>query len=286
MSSAGSDGSETSGISGDSSNYRLDASDSVINFDVFNDDDDDTTSDDDGSVASQLNKNDLRAPMVEEAKQLGYMRCLVLVLLLLTAVLVSTGTYVALNAQEVSSVSHQYTLYTGTIQDASEFHQFSISEALGDMVDSITAYAGQSNQTFPYVTLEKEFEVMGRHALQGAGADVVFFMPLVTDVAAWNNYSLRKDWWSESVSIATRASWTPHPDLFKDNGRLPLHGRNESKGDAPIAGNDDVVHMPLWMVSPPPFATQGINLDMMSFPWMQRIAPSLTLLDEGESLHC
>jgi hypothetical protein len=281
MSSSGSDGSETSGISGDSSNYRLDASDSVINFDVFNDDDDDTTSDD-GSVDSQLNKNDLRAPMVEDAKQLGYMRCLVLVLLLLTAILVSTGTYVALNAQEVSSVSHQYTLYAGTIQDASEFHQFSISEALGDMVDSIVAYANRSNQTFPYVTLEKQFEVLGRHAMQGAGAEVVFFMPLVTDVAAWNNYSLDKDWWSDSVSIATRASWTPHPDLFKDNGRRPIHGGNDTSREAPIVHDDNGVHMPLWMVSPPPFATQGINLDMMSFPWMQRIAPSLTILDSGE----
>jgi hypothetical protein len=281
MSSSGSESSGTSGISGDSSNYRLDASDSVINYDVFNGDDDDTTSDD-GSEASQVDKNDLRAPMVEEAKQLGYMRCLVLVLLLLTAILVSTGTYVALNAQDVSTVSHQYTLYTGTMEDATEFHQFSISEAFSSMVDSIAAYASQSNQTFPYVTLEKEFEVIGRHAIQGGGADVVFFMPLVTDVDAWNKYSLAKDWWGESVSIAIRANWTQHPDLFEENGRMPLHIRNETSGDTPIAEDDKGVHMPLWMVSPPPIATQGINLDMMSFPWMQRIAPSLTILDEGE----
>jgi hypothetical protein len=282
MSSSGSERSDSSGFD-DSSAFQSSGTDdgaSCADYYLQGGDDSDSDSSAEASMFSYHKKNDLRAPVVEETRQLGFMRCLVFFLLLVTAILVSTATYVALNAQEVAASSSQYSLYSVTVTDASAAHKFTLAEAFGHLVDVIVAEAEHSNESFPYVTLAKKFEVTGRHALVDSGAEVVFFMPLVNDVATWNNYSLSQDWWSDSISIAIRANWTQHPELFRDNGRNPLYVRNETNDTISIVRDENEVHMPLWMVSPPLIETQGINLDMLSFSWMDRMSPSLTILDQ------
>jgi hypothetical protein len=281
MSSSGSENSSTSGFE-DSSNYVSGGgTDDGSGADFNLRDWDDSESSDEASLFSYHKKNDLRAPVVEETRQLGFMRCLVFLLLLVTAVLVSTATYVALNAQEVVTSTSQYSLYSVTVTDASEAHKFTLAEAFSDLVDVIVAEADRTNQIFPYVTLGEEFEVAGRHALADSRAEVAFFMPLVNDVAAWNNYSLSQDWWSDSVNLAVRANWTQHPELFRDNGRNPIYARNETNDVVSIIQDDESeAHLPLWMVSPPLLETKGINLDMLSFSWMNRMSPSLIVLDQ------
>jgi len=239
-------------------------------------------SDDEGSRFSRgaSQTEEVKIAAAATSKHISYLRYTVLVLILLTGILVSTGTYLALNAQEVSVSGNQYSLYVDVMDTAYSYHAVNVREALSTLTDSLIATSAVLNQSFPYVTLSNDWEVAAQQFLQASGAEMIFFLPLVSNVSSWNRYSLEEDWWNVSIRTAERARWLRHPDLFQETDRNPLFVTNGDDKRITKIGSDGEVHLPLWMSSPTPMNTSFINFDMISLPWMQRILPSIAVLEE------
>jgi hypothetical protein len=237
------------------------------------------TSQSDVSLHSGIHAKEIAQVASEaESKRVRLMRLMFLSTFVLTGIIMSTATFVALRAHEINISSANYVLYTNALNDALGKEYFKLWEGFRTLAAATASIAQSSNQSFPFVT-SNTWEVMGKHALQETDAEIVFYMPLVTNVSAWNQYSSSKDWWTESISVARRAKWLRHPTFYRDEVKNPLHVLNASN-TIPVEEDGDV-HLPLWMASPPPLDTKSLNFDMMSLPWVKHTLPFMAISENS-----
>ncbi|KAL7565587.1 hypothetical protein ACA910_014299 [Epithemia clementina (nom. ined.)] len=126
-----------------------------------------------------------------ETKAIRILRVVVLVVLLLTATLVSVGVYRYTRHEETSTFEREYQHNALKIMQA--FHD-AVERRLGainTLSTAMTSLALYTNQSFPFVTMP-DFALRGSDLRAQADAIAVHYMPLVTDDnrQEWERYAL------------------------------------------------------------------------------------------------
>jgi hypothetical protein len=145
-----------------------------------------------GNLRKQKTANkDCETVARRETKAVNVLRALVLLLLLVSATLASVGVYFYTSNAEKQKFEAAYTANAhrmiGSFHDAVE-RQLG---AINSMATTITSYALDTKQTFPFVTVPN-FEIRGSDLRVQADAIAVLWSPLVTDETrtAWEEYAL------------------------------------------------------------------------------------------------
>jgi hypothetical protein len=148
----------------------------------------------DGDLRRRAKKDcetDYKTLARRETKIVNVLRALVLVLLLVTATLTSSGVFVYTSNEEKQKFESTYQANAQRIVES--FHD-AVERRLGainSMATAITSYSLDTKQTFPFVTIPN-FEIRGSDLRTQADATGIFWMPLVTDETrvAWEDYAL------------------------------------------------------------------------------------------------
>jgi hypothetical protein len=99
----------------------------------------------------------------------------------------------------------KYYNFANTIRDVSQHRIKNTITAFIELSVTITAYALQSNATFPFVTMPM-FEVSGQQARLKSGVELFAYCPIVSQAqkASWENYTVQdnvQDWIAYSREI-------------------------------------------------------------------------------------
>ena len=125
-----------------------------------------------------------------ETRWINCLRVAVLSVLLLTAILISTGVYFYTRNEERSGfIAH---FEDSAHQVLNSFHDM-VERNIGaaaSMSTTITSYAIDKNLSFPFVTLP-DFALRGSHARIQSGSLILHYFPLVTDDnrEEWEEYA-------------------------------------------------------------------------------------------------
>ncbi|CAB9526882.1 respiration control sensor protein ArcB [Seminavis robusta] len=126
-----------------------------------------------------------------ETRTIQILRCAVMVVLVMTTILVSTGIFKYTRNQEEEKFISNFE--DNAVQVIESFHQL-VERHLGAaawMSTEITSFALQANQTFPNVTVP-DFAQLGSHFRSVSGSHVVHYMPLVSNDhrEGWEEYAM------------------------------------------------------------------------------------------------
>jgi class 3 adenylate cyclase len=115
----------------------------------------------------------------KESKAVGYLKIVVVIVLLTAAVLASVSTFLFTRDAEVQDFERQFEAHaTRVIESFREVFDRQLA-AVDALSCSVTSYALASGSTFPYVTVP-DFEVLGANVRILSDALIVFYMPLVS----------------------------------------------------------------------------------------------------------
>jgi cell division protein FtsL len=116
----------------------------------------------------------------KETKAVGYLKIVVVIVLLTAAVLVSVSTFLFTRNDEVQDFERQFEAHaTRVIESFREVFDRQLA-AVDALSSSMTSYALASGSTFPNVTVP-DFEVLGANTRILSDALIVFYMPLVSN---------------------------------------------------------------------------------------------------------
>jgi hypothetical protein len=139
-----------------------------------------------------------------ETKNMRVWKCVVTLTVLITAVLVSTGTCLFLQGDEDSNFEDSYYSFANTIGDAAKVHSRNLFSTMRSLSSTISSAATTTNSEFPFVTVPA-FEVLAGAARQQSGAELLIFTPKVevNEVPPWNEYAIaNQGWYEESKQLA------------------------------------------------------------------------------------
>ena len=143
----------------------------------------------DSSPPEQL--DDERKTLARKEDKAGrYLRWVVLVLLLTTATVVSTGCLLFMKAAQNAAFLDEYDMFATKILKSFQQTVFLKVQAMEELSVTFTSYARGTGATFPNVTLP-DFEIRGTNTLILADAEMITYSPLVTDK--------NRDQWEEYV---------------------------------------------------------------------------------------
>jgi cell division protein FtsL len=195
----------------------------------------------------------------KETKAVGYLKIIVIIVLLTAAVLVSVSTFLFTRNDEVQDFERQFEAHaTRVVESFREIfeHQLAANDALSS---SITSYALASGSTFPNVTVPN-FEVLGANARILSDALIILYTPLVSNedrigfeayardneaqfdeaLASENELRQRQD---EAFGI----SGPPGQELPPMPMEIYKYGPNNTKPSVPEGTGP---HLPIWQMSP------------------------------------
>lgn len=121
-----------------------------------------------------------------ETRAVKFLRACMVIVLLVSAVAVSSGLYRFMRNEEQEDFSNNF--HENALQLIDAFHEGLERNmgAVASMSTAITSYANDANLTFPFLTLP-DFELRGANLRVQSGSNVVVYAPLVTD-------DTRQDW--------------------------------------------------------------------------------------------
>jgi hypothetical protein len=206
-----------------------------------------------------------------ETKNMRAWKCVVTLTVLLTALVVSGGTYFYLSIDEKDSFEESYYSLANTIGDAAEVHTHNLFSAMRSFSNTISAAAITRNSEFPFVTVPA-FEVLAESVRQQSGSELLILTPKVEggEVTLWEEYATANEgWYEESKKLAVSsgggtsvqsdfAPGSPWPFIYDtivdENGnRSPGPPRNPP-------------YYPIWQFSPPPFSPFLIKANIGGVP--------------------
>jgi hypothetical protein len=204
-----------------------------------------------------------------ETKTMRAWKFVVSLTVLVTAIVVSTGTYIFLEGDEQSSFKESYYSFANTIGDASEVHTHNLFSTMRSFSNAISASAIATNSEFPFVTVPT-FEVLAESARQQSGTELLIFTPKVEvgEVTRWNEYATANEgWYEESKQLAVSsgestsvlsdfAAGDPLPFLYE----VTRGDENGNPSVIPAVSNPPFY--PVWQISPPPFSPVLIKVSI------------------------
>jgi hypothetical protein len=200
-----------------------------------------------------------------ETKNMRAWKFVVSLTVLVTAIVVSTGTYIFLEGDEDSSFKESYYSFTNTIGDASEVHTHNLFSTMRSFSNVISAAAIATESEFPFVTVPT-FEVLAESARKQSGTELLIFTPKVKvgEVTRWNEYATANEgWYEESKQLAVSsgestsvlsdfAPGSPFPFLYEET-------RDENGNSSAIPAVSNPPFYPVWQISPPPFSPNFVK---------------------------
>ncbi|CAB9507971.1 Receptor-type guanylate cyclase gcy [Seminavis robusta] len=185
-------------------------------------------------------------------------RTCVVLMLLITATLVVSTTYVFLSNSEDAQFRKSFEKSAESIKDSVEFHATNAVQTFENLADGITSEALTANATWPFFTSDN-FEVKAAHARLNAFAECVFFMPLVLGKQRkqWEDYSIRNAnrWIQQSDTLGVETDqWLLESGFYESHEG---HGRNlqQQQASAGAAVPSRTTTPPTTMTNPPTTTT-------------------------------
>jgi hypothetical protein len=203
-----------------------------------------------------------------ETKNMRVWKIVVSLTVLVTAILVSAGTYIFLQGDEDSSFEVSYQSFANTIGDAAEVHRDNLFTTVRSFSNTINAAAIATNSEFPFVTVPA-FEVSAAAARQQSGLELLIFVPKVevSEVTRWNEHANANGGWyeeSKQLAVASGESTDVLSD-FAPGGLLPfiyepIVDENGMRSIAPATKNPPFYTS--WQCSPPFYSPFFIKVNI------------------------
>jgi hypothetical protein len=209
---------------------------------------------------------------------------------LVTAALVSAGTYIFLASDADSNFEDSYYSFANTIGDAAEVQKRNLFSAMRGCSNSISAAAITTNSTFPFVTVPA-FEVLAESVRKQSESELLLFTPKVevSEVTRWNKYTTANEgWYEESKQLAVSSSegrlvqsdFAPGGPLAFIYERVLDENGNPTVVPVKPEVNDPPFY-PVWQVSPPPFSPLLIKANIGEEPQFLAAAKAAGIAGEG-----
>jgi hypothetical protein len=206
-----------------------------------------------------------------ETQNMRAWKCVVTLTVIVTAILVSAGTYIFLAGDEESSFEDNYYSYANTIGDAAEVHKHNLFSTMRGCSNSISAAAIATNSTFPYVTVPT-FEVLAELVREQSETELLVFTPKVEvgEVPRWQEYAMANEgWYEESKQMAVSSSKGNLVESdFASGSPLPFiyNTMVDENGNPFPAPAKNPPFYPIWQMSPPPFSPFLIKANIGGVP--------------------
>jgi hypothetical protein len=209
------------------------------------------------------------------------------VTVLVTATLVSAGTYIFLANEEDSSFEESYYSFANTIGDAVDVHCIDLFLTMRSCSNSISGAAEiTTNSEFPFVTVPA-FEILGAAARQKSGAETVSFTPKVevSEVTRWQEYAIANEgWYEESKQLSVSSSGgTAALSDFAPGSPLPFIYNTvvDENGKAGPGAPVNPPFYPIWQASPPPYSPYLVKANIGGVPAFSSLLKAADAAREG-----
>jgi hypothetical protein len=266
-----------------------------------NDDSSDSSSDEELSLSTSTGANhanemdttqkdqvkEVEEMAKRETKNMRVWKCVVSLTVLVTASLVSTGTFVFLKSDEDSNFEGSYYSFANTIDDAVEVHKINLFTTMRSFSNIVSASAIATNSEFPFVTVPT-FEVLAAAARQQSGAELIIFTPKVQvdEVSRWQEYATTNEGWyeeSKQLAISSSAGSVVQSD-FAPGSPLPFiyeSFQDENGNPSVMPAVNNPPFYPLWQASPPPFSPILMKANIGVQPEFVSVSKAADIAREG-----
>jgi class 3 adenylate cyclase len=222
----------------------------------------------------------------KETKNMRTWKCVVNLTVMVTALVVSGGTYVFLAIIEKDGFEESYYSYANTIGDAAEVHAHNLFSTMRSCSNSISFAAATGNSEFPFVTVPG-FEVLGESARQQSGAELLIFTPKVgvDEVTRWEEYATANDGWyeeSKQLEVSSSKGSVVQSD-FAPGSPLPFIYNTvvDEDGNSSPGPPRNPPFYPIWQVSPPPFSPYLLKANAGGVPEFLSTLEAADIAKEG-----
>jgi hypothetical protein len=222
----------------------------------------------------------------KETNNMRIWKVLVCITVLVTAFLVSAGTFFFLERDEDSSFEESFYTFASTIGDAAEVYTYNLFSTMQSCSNSISAAAITTNSDFPFVTVPA-FEVLAESVRQQSQSEYLILTPKVEvgEVTRWNEYaSANEGWYEESKQLAVSSSGgTSALSDFAPGSPLPfiyntiVDENGKSVRGAPV----NPPFYPIWQASPPPYSPYLIKANIGGVPEFSSLLKAADAAREG-----
>jgi hypothetical protein len=137
-----------------------------------------------------------------ETQNMRVWKYVVTLTVLVTAILVSAGTYIFLKGEEDSNFEDTYYSFANTIGDAAKIDMHNMFSTMRSCSNSISGAAIAANSEFPFVKVPS-FEILGESVRQQSGAEALIFTPKVgvSELTQWQEYATANEGWYATLPI-------------------------------------------------------------------------------------
>jgi hypothetical protein len=250
-----------------------------------------------GTSAALDQENEMNTTQKEQVKEVQEMakretqhmrawKCVVTLTVVLTASVVSAGSYIFLATDENSDFGDSYNSFANTIGDAAQVHKHNLFLTLRSFSNTISSAAVATNSTFPFVTVPM-FEVLAEAALQQSESELLIFTPKVEvgEVTRWQEYATANEGWyeeSKALHISSSKGRLAQSD-FAPGSPLPfIYNTMVDENGNPTPGPPvNPPFYPIWQLSPPPFSPYLIKANIGGVPEFSSNLVAADIAGEG-----
>jgi hypothetical protein len=221
-----------------------------------------------------------------ETKNMRAWKFVVSITVLVSATVVSTGTYIFLEGDEHSSFKESYYSFANTIGDAAEVHTHNLFSTMLSCSNSISAAAIATNSEFPFVTVPT-FEVLAESVRKQSESELLIFTPKVEfgEVTRWQEYATANEgWYEESKQLAVSSSKGNLVESdFAPGSPLPFIYNTivDENGNRSPGPPSNPPFYPIWQMSPPPFSPFLIKANIGGVPEFSSGLKAIDVAREG-----
>jgi hypothetical protein len=192
-----------------------------------------------------------------ETNKLRAWKFVVSLTVLVTATVVSTGTYIFLEGDELSNFKESYFSFANTIGNAAEVHTHNLFSTMRSCSSSISAAAIATKSEFPFVTVPT-FEVLAKSVRLQSESELLIFTPKVElgELTQWEEYAIANEgWYEESKQLAVSSSALELSDFAPGRPVSFIYNTIvDENGNLSPGPPSNPPFFPIWHVSPPPFS--------------------------------
>jgi hypothetical protein len=225
-----------------------------------------------------------------ETQQMEAWKCVVTVTVVVTALIVSAGTFIFLAGEENSAFHESYESLTNTIGDAEKVHKYNLISTMKSFSNIVSAAATAKNNSFPFVTIPI-FEVLAESALQQSQSELLMFTPKVEvdEVTRWQEYATANEGWyeeSKQLAISSSEGRVVQSD-FAAGSPLPFIYNTivDEDGNSTPGPPRNPPFYPIWQVSPPPFSPFLMKANIGGVPEFLSSLEAADMAKEGVMGH-
>jgi len=236
-----------------------------LDNELVDDDDDDSEADTENPSGNKEPNplEEVKAITQKETRRMTIWKVVVVLSILLTGAGVSVAVYSFLDQQQDDDFENRFALHAATISESASLRFSLTRDSLVELATEYTAYAHQSNSSFPFVTMPL-FEVNARHARMESGVEAVGVLPYVSQEQqkAWEKYSVQNQWWIEESRGLDLGDEVEKPGYIKAPIFPFMYELDANGVPMPTTGRER--YTPIWQFSPAPIQPFMTNFDPSS----------------------